>query len=418
MTRFLARAALLGLLALPATSAWGAEDTTSQRFRTGMEAVAAATRTEGDARDAHLDRAIAAFREILIDKPELVRVRLELARAFFLKEEDTLARRHFEQVLAGRPPAPVALNIQRFLRTMRARRRWDAYFGMAIAPDSNLNAASSESTIWLDTPVGRLPFTRQGDYAPKSGLGVSMWSGGEYQYPLTDRLRLRSGARASMREYKGGRFDSHSTSADLGPRWLIDPRTEASLLATVERQWSSGTPENDRFGVRLETRRQMSPRFALSGRASAFRRNCRDCDWLDGRVGEFSLEASWVALPTLRLGGNAGRTWTGAEAEHWRNVSLQAGLGATLALPAGFTVGARASLRRTDYDGRGSAHNTIDGQQREDRNRSLSASVYNRGFTVVGFSPRLTAVTETRDTNAQALDYKRNRVELSFVRQF
>ena len=48
-------------------------------------------------------------------------MRLELARAFFLKEEDTLARRHFEQVLAGRPPPPVVANIVRFLRTMRSR---------------------------------------------------------------------------------------------------------------------------------------------------------------------------------------------------------------------------------------------------------------------------------------------------------
>ncbi len=37
---------------------------------------------------APLDEAIAAFRSLLITQPELVRVRLELARAFFLKEED------------------------------------------------------------------------------------------------------------------------------------------------------------------------------------------------------------------------------------------------------------------------------------------------------------------------------------------
>ena len=418
MIQFLVRAALLGLLALPAVPAWGAEDPTGKRFRIGMEAVGAAMRAEGDARDAHLDRAIAAFRDILIDRPELVRVRLELARAFFLKEEDVLARRHFEQVLAGRPPTPVALNIQRFLGTIRARRRWDAHFGMSVAPDSNLNAASSEPTIWLDTPFGRLPFTRQGDYAPKSGLGLSMWGGGDHQYPLTPRLRLRSGARASILEYKGGKFDRYTGSADLGPRWLIDPRTEASLLATVERQWSTGTPETDRFGLRLETERRLSPRFSLSGRASALRRNCRDCNWLDGPVGEISLGASWAALPTLRLGGDAGRSWDGAESRNWRNAGVHAGLGATLALPAGFTVGVRASLRRTDYQGQGFAHNTIDGQQRKDRNRTLSASVHNRGFTVAGFSPRLSTVAERRDTNAQALDYKRNRIELGFVRQF
>ncbi len=51
-------------------------------------------------------------------------MRLELARAFFLKHEDTLARLHFEQVLAGDVPPAVAANIQRFLR---ARRRWQAH---------------------------------------------------------------------------------------------------------------------------------------------------------------------------------------------------------------------------------------------------------------------------------------------------
>ena len=52
-------------------------------------------------REALLDEAIGVFLEMLVNRPELVRVRLELARAFFLKGEDRLATRHFEQVLAG-----------------------------------------------------------------------------------------------------------------------------------------------------------------------------------------------------------------------------------------------------------------------------------------------------------------------------
>ncbi|MCY3803485.1 MAG: hypothetical protein OXG06_03645 [Gammaproteobacteria bacterium] len=69
-----------------------------------------------------LDEAIAALHAILVDQPGLVRVRLELARAFFYKREDRLARMHFEQVLAGQPPGPVVSNVQRFLAKIRARR--------------------------------------------------------------------------------------------------------------------------------------------------------------------------------------------------------------------------------------------------------------------------------------------------------
>ncbi len=394
-------------------------DATGPRFRAGMEALAAAHAiADREARDEKLDEAIAAFHAILVDRPELVRVRLELARAFFLKEEDTLARRHFEQVLAGRPPPPVVANIARFLRTMRARRRWEAHFGAALAPDSNLNAASGERTIFLDTPFGRLLFTRQGDIAPKSGLGLSVWGGGEHQYPLSQTLRLRSGANASIREYKGGTFDRHSVSAHLGPRRLIDARTEASLLATVDRQWAAGRPETDRFGLRLEGEHRLTPRLAMFGRASAARRNCRDCNHLDGPEGNVSLGATWAALPILRLSGNAGWSWSRTNSEHWRSSGPQASLGATLALPLGFTLGLRASMQRTGYEGRGFVHNTIDRQPREDETRTLSVSVHNRALTVLGFSPRLSLVREERDTNAQALDYDRNRAELSFVRQF
>ena len=66
----------------------------------------------------------------------------------------------------------------------------------------------------------------------------------------------------------------------------------------------------------------------------------------------------------------------------------------------------------------GSAHRTIDREPREDKTRTLSLSVHNRAVTVLGFSPRLSLVNEQRETNAQALDYERNRAELSFVRQF
>ena len=315
------------------------------------------------------------------------------------------------------PPAAVA-NIVRFLRVMRARRRWEAHFGAAIAPDSNLNAASGERAIFLDFGGQRLPFTLNQDVSPKSGIGLSLWGGGEYQYPLTQTLRLRSGANASLRDYKGGDFDRHSVSAHLGPRRLIDARTEASLLATVDRQWTAGVPETDRFGLRLEGEHRVTPRLAMFARASAARRNCRDCNHIDGPVVDASLGVSWAALPILRVGGNAGWSRERANAEHWRTRGHRAGLNASLALPAGFTLGLGATVQRTKYGGRGAGHHTIDRKPRKDETRTYSLSVHNRAVTVLGFSPRLSLIREERDTNAQTLDYKRNRAELSFVRQF
>ena len=100
-------------------------------FLIGLAAIEYAQRpdtTEAE-REERLDEAIASLRAMLIERPELVRARLELARAFFLKGEDSLARGHFERVLAGKPPARVAANVRRFLREIRARRRWSGLGG-------------------------------------------------------------------------------------------------------------------------------------------------------------------------------------------------------------------------------------------------------------------------------------------------
>ena len=221
-------------------------------FLIGLAAIGASQRPglSEEARDTLLDAAIPALRRLLVNEPGLVRVRLELARAFFLKGEDTLATRHFEQVLAGKPPAPVVLNVNRFLVQMRARKRWSVRVGVALAPDGNVGASSRERTILIDTPLGRLPFTLNEDNAPKSGIGLSVWAGGEYQYPLEDRWRLRAGADISRREYRSDEFDQMTVSGHVGPRWLIGRASEASLLASVRQHWLSDEAEFRDLGIR------------------------------------------------------------------------------------------------------------------------------------------------------------------------
>ena len=56
-----------------------------------------------------------------------------------------------------------------------------------------------------------------------------------------------------------------------------------------------------------------------------------------------------------------------------------------------------------------------DGGPREDRTRFWRLSTYNRAVTVLGFSPELAVVRETRDSNAQ---FHATTAALRFVQQF
>ena len=404
--------ALILLLSLPAA----AQDM-NELFRQGMTALTQATRADDERREELLDEAIAAFRAMLVADPSLVRVRLELARAFFLKEEDTLARRHFEIVLAGNPPAAVALNVNRFLNIMRARKRWSVRVGVALAPDSNLTARSDERTILIDVFGQRLPFTYNAEDQPRSGIGLSAWAGGEYQYPLDPRWRLRVGGDISRREYRSDEFDRMTVGAHVGPRWLIGRASEASLLASARQSWLSDAEDFRDIGLRIEGRHRLNRRTTAHLNASRHERRYDGRDWLDGPITDISAGIGWAATPTFRVDSALGWGLQRTERKRERNSSRWGRLGATFLLPWGFTLGGAGTLRWTDYKDTWAPF-VLGGGDRRDLTRSIRINVHNRGFTVGGFSPQVSLIQEQRTSNAQLHGYERISGELRFVRLF
>ena len=416
MRCFLATMALLVALpaAVLATTHEPDPDDLEAQFQRGMTAVGEAIAiADADRRDALLDDAISAFHAMLVANPGLVRVRLELAHAFFLKGEDSLARQHFEEVLAGNVPPVVRANVNRFLAEIRARRRWSFNLGFALAPDTNIGATSEERIIY----IYGLPFERDAEELSTSGVGLSAWLSGEYQYPLGDRRRLRTGADVSRRDYAGSRFDQTFVSVHGGPRWLVGANAEASMLASVQRRWIGGGQFYDAYGARLEAGRRVSRRVTTFARASYHDRSYRTENHLDGPVADIMLGGTWIVRSTVRADGALGWGQERTDQERWRHERQWLRLGVSVALPLGFTVGGSGEMRWTDYEGNWYPH-TLGGEPREDRTRSLRLSVYNRAFAWRGFSPRLSLVHEVRETNAQLYDYRRTGGELSLVRVF
>ena len=366
-------------------------------------------------REALLDEAIAALHAMLTVRPELVRVRLELARAFFYKEEDSLARRHFERVLAGDVPDAVKGNVQRFLSQIRARRRWTAYLGASLVPDTNIGGSSDDETIYIEVLGVELPFTRAEEDLPTSGIGVSVWTGGGYEHPLTNRLRLRTGANLAVKDHAGGRFDDANLAIHAGPRWLVDPRTELSVLANASRRWAGGSIEHNAAGARVEARRRLTDRVWANVHASWLNRDYRGSTNQDGPVVDLLLSGTWRVRPTVSFSSAIGYSKQRAHAARFENQSRRVRAGANLALPRGFSMGGSAQVRWTDYPDYQFFGRRI---PREDRTRTLSVSLHKRDLTLYGFSPQLVVTHEQRDTNAQALDSVGNRAELRLVRQF
>ena len=294
-------------------------DRTEVRFLLGLAATASAEQAAEQPRRLALpDEAIAALRAILIDHPGLVGVRLELARAFFLKGEDGLSWEHFESVLAGKPPAALVVNIRRFLQTMQARRRWSGYFGFALAPDTNIQGTSDTEYIYIHG----LPFRRDTDSQATSGIGFVLWGGGEYNYLLNPLWRLLTGVDVCRKEYPGERFDQSLLSVHLGPRLILNSRTELKLLGVARGRWLGGHPYTRDLGIRFGVQRQLTSYLGLSAQAAWYQREYQNHrgDALDG---------------PLQV--------------RWQNSDIWGRLEVNIALPKGFALGGSVELHRGDY---------------------------------------------------------------------
>ena len=370
--------------------------------------------TEAD-REALLADAITALRTILIDRPDHVRVRLELARAFFLNEDDSLARDHFERVLAGNPPPSVVANVQLFLDSIRARRRWSTYLGIALLPSTNIGRDPHENTIITIPGLSDFPF--RPDETRKSGVGISVWAGAEYHYPLAERVRLLLGSDATLQQYPGKEFDRISLSGHVGPSWQAGRNTEISLLANVRKNWLGASPYSSDIGANLQVGHRLTQRINFTGQIYWQRSEFRTNKFLDGPLRDFSLYGYWLISPTVRAEAAAGYARQRSKDPLYHNTSRWERIGVSVILPRGFTLGTSYELRRKQYKG-GSIFATLDGSSRRDRTRILRASIYNRALTLYGFSPQLVITNESQKSNGQFHNYKSTNGELRFVRQF
>ncbi len=386
------------------------KDITDIRFLFGLSALSVAeANVSAEARDDLLDEAIAAFRQILLNQPDIRRVRLELARAFFSKGDDELAKEHFERVLGSDPPPAMALNIRRFLRAIQSRKRWSGYFSVNIENNDNINSGIET----LDVDLRGLPFRFPEENLPRTERGLVFSGGGGYQYPVSEKLRWNFGGDAVRSEYRGSDLDQTFLSIRTGPRWLISPRSEFTSDVFVGQRWQVKERSDREFGVRYRAYYQLTRRIGLNSRGT-IRRTVQRHNKDDNSVNvSYSFGGSYMFSPLLQgslgVGGGENRPRTGSRS-HPRNVNI--GLGAVL--PLGWTVGGNVTWSRTRYK----INAPFSSDLQVNRGKSYRVYLLNRGFNLFNFSPQLSVTREMQESNNVLSNYKRTRWNVNLVRQF
>ncbi|BBI48411.1 hypothetical protein HORIV_08320 [Vreelandella olivaria] len=166
------------------------------------------------------------FREILIRDPQAVRVRLELGRALFESGDYRDAGRQFRFARSGNLPPEVNVNIDRYLGAIRQRQTFTWDVSVAMAPDTNINAAPSIEEI----SIFGLPFQLSENAKRKTGIGLLLNTSAEWTPHIADNTRLRLGGSLYRTDYRGGDFDDTLTNVHIGPNFQFGDLELSTLL--------------------------------------------------------------------------------------------------------------------------------------------------------------------------------------------
>lgn len=354
-------------------------------------------------------RAEAMFRKILGGDPKLVRVRLELARTLFLEKKDEQADYHFRLAIAEHPPELAIRNIARFREAIRARRAWRFNLNLGIAPDTNVNSATSRETV----DIFGLPFKLSDSARARSGVGLIAGGDASVRLWRSGKVPLYLATYGRMVHYGDPDFDDIYIGGEIGPEFqLSGGRLRTS--ATGFQRWYGGKQLNTGYGARLNYDKIIGGKTGIEASLGLRRDDYANRSDLDSWNIEASLSANRPTSSSALGFGYVSLRRSIAHEPGYSNWSGRIGAGALKEIGWGLRPQVSLEVGRQVND----ARLGLFGRSRRDWSLQASAGIYKRDWNLAGFAPSI-KVSYNRNFSTIALySQKRLRAELGITKAF
>lgn len=355
--------------------------------------------------------AIPYYRRIIVDHPNTVRVRLDLARALFETHEDDAAEYNFHLALAqGDLPPTVIDNVERYLAIIRSRKHFVYNLNFGIAPDSNLNKATAADHVTL---FG-LPFALSPQARQQSGIGVTGTVAGEYRADLTPDMRWRSGALLYGLKYpSASEFDDAQARGSMGPQWFFKDG-DISVLGVAQKRWYGEKAYSTGVGGRLEGQHWLTKQFLYSAYFEGLSSSYQTQPFLDGYYLDQGNFFDYYLTPSSFVRATLGFGYQKAESDVFSNWYYKVGLAYQREFAYGITANVAPEVQWTNYE----ETDPLFGVRRQDRQIFVKLSLYKRDFTIFGFAPVVSYSYTTNQSNESLSKFDRNQFQLGFTKQF
>lgn len=377
-------------------------DTVLQAYAEG-----ALARYEGD-----YNWAVKLYRQVLSERPDLIRVRLDLARMLFENRQYEAARYQFEKARAEHLPDVVLSNLQGYLEALDRVDSWSGSMEISYLDDNNINNASSSKYV----DIGGRRFSRNADGYPQKGHGVSYGTSLRRDLRIVDHHSVSFQAQLLGRSY----WDNHKYD-DLISRIYMgysysDAEQRFLALPFYEKRWYGTDPYSFGAGVRAEYSKLLSPNWQVSS-ALEYQRLSYNEDryrYLDGH-GELvsgSLGYAFSSRLALYAGLDLGRQNTRSESDSSSLAGVRLGLEAEL--PFGVSTSFLVSGVERVYD----RESDIFSIRRRDLEGGYILTLWHRRVYFMGVMPKLNFSYRSVSSNIDYYSYDQRKIYLTLTKAF
>lgn len=360
--------------------------------------------------------AIKQYETILADDPNQTRVRLELGKAMLAMGKTASADRQFRYAVQDEElPADIAQSIRSVRDIIRANKAWRVNVNLGLAPDSNINSATSAETVTVHLGDLALPLTLDPAARARSGTGQIASLSSSSRVPLATGVSLLADVDGSGVNYRGSDYDDYQGQIALGGEYAVSQSSRVSLQGVGARRWFGGNLVSRQIGMRLGFQSVLSQRSRTGIQLDARRTSAlfdRNYDgWQAGIYATYERaigKAAYVSGgPFLR------RDWLRAGAYSNTELGGSAAIGGEF--PLGITAGMSGSASRAVFDAPAGLFSL---EPRDDWRFSTRVSLGNRKLRVFGMSPQVSWTTANVRSSVDFYRTARSRMAFEIARYF
>ena len=352
--------------------------------------------------------AIEWLKALLDDQPNAGRPRLELARLLAATGDEPGARRELRRAGAAGLPDDVARVVDRFVTALRSVRPLGGAIELAIAPDSNINRATTRERV--DTVVAPLTLSR--DARATSRIGVSLSAQAFARGDISDDVAVLSRISTRADFYGKSSFNDLVLTLATGPEFRIGgARVRPAVIA--QRRWFGGDLFSESYGGSVNILKPLDRVSQIEGEVTMLETRYRPSPVQNGLLADLSLAYDRAFSPrfSMRIGMRGTRQDAGIDFLETNSGSLD--------LLASRAFGKQlVFVQLSGFRLRADARDPLFGVTRKDKRLDVTAGAILRQFSWRGLAPLVRVIHTRSDSTVPIFDFKRTRLEFAISREF